>query len=161
MAAMSRAWLVKSEPDAYSFEDLERDGRTMWDGVRNYQARNFMRDDMRVGDPVLFYHSSIAVPAVVGVARVASEAYPDPTQFDQDDAHFDPKATRDAPRWMLVDIEPLRRLPEPVALPRLKEDPGLASLPLIRRGNRLSVMPVEPDHFRRILALGGVDPDGL
>ncbi|MEJ2291710.1 MAG: EVE domain-containing protein [Deinococcales bacterium] len=158
---MSRAWLVKSEPDAYSFDDLERDGRTMWDGVRNYQARNFMRDEMRVGDAVLFYHSNVAEPAIVGVARVASAPYPDPTQFDADDPHYDPKAHQDAPRWVLVDLEPLRRLPEPVPLARLKEDPAVEGLALVRRGNRLSVMPVDEPHFRHIVSLGGLQPDGL
>ena len=161
MAAMSRAWLVKSEPDAYSFDDLERDGRTMWDGVRNYQARNFMRDEMQVGDAVLFYHSNVADPAVVGVARVASDPYPDPTQFDADDPHYDPKAREDAPRWVLVDLEPLRRLPAPVPLTRLKEDPAVEGLALVRRGNRLSVMPVDEAHFRHIVSLGGLEPDGL
>jgi len=159
MARMSRAWLVKSEPDAYSYDDLERDGRTMWDGVRNYQARNFMRDEMRVGDAVLFYHSNIAAPAVVGVARVASEPYPDPTQFEAGDPHFDPKASEDAPRWVVVDLEPMRRLPEPVALERLKEDPEVEGLALVRRGNRLSVMPVSHAHYRHVLRLGGLDPD--
>jgi predicted RNA-binding protein with PUA-like domain len=161
MARMSRAWLVKSEPDAYSYEDLERDGRTMWDGVRNYQARNYMRDEMQVGDAVLFYHSNVAEPAVVGVARVASEAYPDPTQFDPHDPHFDPKASEDAPRWVLVDLEPMRRLPETVPLVRLKEDPKVEGLALVRRGNRLSVMPVDDAHFRHVLRLGGLDPDVL
>ncbi len=156
-----RAWLVKSEPGAYSFDDLERDGRTMWDGVRNYQARNFMRDDMRVGDVVLYYHSGTAEPAVVGLARVASAAYPDPTQFDAGDPHYDPKADRDHPRWYLVDIEPVRALPQPVALSRLKQDPAVEGLPLVKRGARLSIMPVEEPHLRHILALGGLDPDAV
>ncbi|HKI57238.1 MAG TPA: EVE domain-containing protein [Trueperaceae bacterium] len=154
---MSAAWLVKSEPDAYSFDDLERDGRTMWDGVRNYQARNFMRDEMRVGDPVLFYHSNTAEPAVVGLARVASDAYPDPTQFDEADPHYDAKASKKRPRWYLVDIEPVRALVEPVTLAALKDDPDVEGLALVKRGNRLSVMPVDEPHLRHILALGGVD----
>ncbi len=158
MSRMSRAWLVKSEPDAYSYDDLVHDGRTMWDGVRNYQARNFMRDEMRVGDAVLFYHSNIAEPAVVGVARVASEAYPDPTQFDEGDPHYDPKATEAAPRWVVVDLEPLERLPEAVPLERLKADPAVEDLLLVRRGNRLSVMPVSDAHYRHIVKLGGGDP---
>ncbi|HKI59299.1 MAG TPA: EVE domain-containing protein [Trueperaceae bacterium] len=156
---MSAAWLMKSEPDAYSFDDLRRDGRTMWDGVRNYQARNYMRDEMRIGEPVLFYHSGTAEPAVVGLARVASEAYADPTQFDEHDAHFDPKATPEAPRWFLVDIEPVRALVNAVPLASLKEDPGLDGLALVRRGNRLSVMPVSEAHLRHILELGGLDAD--
>lgn len=157
---MSAAWLVKSEPDAYSFEDLQRDGRTTWDGVRNYQARNFMRDEMRVGDPVLFYHSNTDVPAIVGLARVASEAYPDPTQFDEDDAHFDPKSEPDAPRWYVVDLEPVRSFRESVPLASLRQDPSVAGLALVERGNRLSVMPVAEDHLRHIVTLGGLDPDG-
>ncbi|MEJ2218872.1 MAG: EVE domain-containing protein [Gemmatimonadota bacterium] len=159
MTGMSRAWLVKSEPTAYSFDDLKRDGRTMWDGVRNYQARNFMRDDMRVGDPVLFYHSGTAEPAVVGVARVASEAYVDPTQYASDDPHFDPKATKAKPRWYLVDLEPLRALPQPVPLTNLKSDPELDGMLLVKRGNRLSVMPVATAHYHHILELGGLDPE--
>lgn len=158
---MSAGWLVKSEPGAYSYDDLERDGRTMWDGVRNYQARNLMRDEMRVGDPVLFYHSGTAEPGVVGLARVASAAYPDPTQFDAEDPHFDPKAAREEPRWFLVDIEAMRPLPEPVPLARLKDDPAVAGLALVQRGNRLSVMSVSEEHLRHILTLGGLDPDRL
>ncbi|MBT8098984.1 MAG: EVE domain-containing protein, partial [Gammaproteobacteria bacterium] len=101
-------WLMKSEPDAYSIDDLERDGREMWDGIRNYQARNMMRDDMRPGDGVLFYHSSCKIPAVVGIARVASEAYADPTQFDETSKYYDPKSDPADPRWCLVDIEFVR-----------------------------------------------------
>ncbi len=150
---MARAWLVKSEPDCYPYEQLEQDGRTMWDGVRNYQARNFMRDDMRVGDQVLFYHSSTAVPGVVGVARVASEPYPDPTQFDAKSEYYDPKATEAAPRWYLVDMEPVARLPRLVSLEEMKGDPELEGMTLLRRGNRLSVMPVEPAQVERVLRL--------
>lgn len=150
---MARSWLVKSEPDCYPYEQLEKDGRTMWDGVRNYQARNFMRDDMRVGDLVLFYHSSTAVPGVVGVARVASEPYPDPTQFQPDSPYYDPKASTAEPRWHLVDLEPEQRLPRLVSLEEMKGDPGLEGMLLLKRGNRLSVMPVERTHFERVLEL--------
>jgi len=152
---MARCWLVKSEPDCYPYEQLEREGRTMWDGVRNYQARNFMRDEMRVGDPVLYYHSSTAVPGVVGLARVASEPYPDPTQFDAASEYYDPKATPENPRWHLVEFKPVRRLARPVTLAEMKRDPALAGMRLLQRGNRLSVMPVEPEHFARVLELGG------
>ncbi len=155
MNSMDRSWLVKSEPDAYSFDDLVRDGRTPWDGVRNYQARNFLRDDLKVGDPVLFYHSSTADPAVVGVAEVASEPYPDPSQFDESDAHFDAKASPENPRWYAVDLVPRAALPRPVTLAALKDDPAVEGLALVRRGNRLSVMPVDPAHFRHIVRLGG------
>ncbi len=144
---------MKSEPDTYPYERLEKEGRTMWDGVRNYQARNYMRDDMSVGDEVLFYHSSTKVPGVVGVARVASEPYPDPTQFDESSEYYDPKATEQEPRWYLVDIEPLERLPRLVSLQEMKEDPALEDMLLLRRGNRLSVMPVEPEHLARVREL--------
>lgn len=150
---MASSWLVKSEPDCYSFDDLLKDGRTAWDGVRNYQARNFMRDDMQVGDLVLYYHSSTAVPAVVGIARVASEPYPDPTQFDVDSEYHDPKATQEEPRWYLVDIEPVRALERAVTLSEMREDPELSGMTLLARGNRLSVMPVEEPHLSRVIVL--------
>lgn len=150
---MARSWLIKNEPDCYSFQDLERDGVSSWEGVRNYQARNFMRDDMRPGDRVLYYHSSIATPAVVGVAEVASEPYPDPTQFDPADEYFDPKATQDAPRWVMVDFKPVKPLKRPVTLTELRSVPELAEMRLLARGNRLSVMPVADEHFDLIMAL--------
>jgi predicted RNA-binding protein with PUA-like domain len=157
---MARTWLMKSEPDVYGYDDLERDGRTPWDGIRNYQARNFMRDEMRVGDRVLFYHSNTQPPGVVGLAEVVSEPYPDPTQFDPESRYHDPKATREEPRWFLVDVAPVRRLPRPVTLAEMKDDPALAELPLVRRGNRLSVMPVGTAEAERILALAdGPAPD--
>jgi predicted RNA-binding protein with PUA-like domain len=146
-------WLMKSEPGTFSIDDLERVDQEPWDGVRNYQARNFMRDDMRVGDKVFFYHSNCEVPGIVGIARVASEAYPDPTQFDPKDGHFDPKSSRDKPRWILVDIAFVRRLKRTIALAELKDDPMLDGMPLVRKGNRLSVMPVEAAHFKHILGL--------
>ena len=142
---------MKSEPDAYSIDDLMRDGRTAWDGIRNYQARNMMRDDMRIGDEILFYHSSCAEPAVVSIARVAGEPYPDPTQFDRKSKYFDPKSRRDEPRWVLVDIEFVRKLERPLPLTELKERADLEGMTLLRRGNRLSIMPVEAEHWRSIL----------
>lgn len=150
---MPRTWLMKSEPDVYGYDDLERDGRTPWDGIRNYQARNFMRDEMKVGDVVLFYHSNTQPPGVVGVAQVVSEPYPDPTQFDPASRYHDPKATPDEPRWMLIDVAPERRLPRQVTLAEMKADPALADLPLVRRGNRLSIMPVGEAEAARIVAL--------
>jgi predicted RNA-binding protein with PUA-like domain len=150
---MPRTWLLKSEPDAYSFGDLERDGRTPWDGIRNYQARNFMRDEMSVGDRVLYYHSNAQPPGVVGVAEVVSEPYPDPTQFDEASRYHDPKATREEPRWILVDVAPVRRLPRTVTLAEIKDEPALAEMPLVRRGNRLSVMPVSEKEVERILEM--------
>jgi predicted RNA-binding protein with PUA-like domain len=146
-------WLMKSEPDAYSIDDLERDGREMWDGIRNYQARNMMRDDMRIGDEVFFYHSNCKQPAVVGVARVASEPYPDPTQFDPDEKYYDPKSNPDDPRWILVDVEFVRKLDRPVTLAEIKAHPGLDDMILTRRGNRLSIMPVDKAHWDIILGL--------
>ena len=146
-------WLMKSEPDAYSIDDLERDGREMWDGIRNYQARNMMRDDMRIGDDVFFYHSNCKEPGIVGLAKVVSEPYPDPTQFDPESKYFDPKSSRDDPRWILVDVEFVRKLARPITLSELKEQPGLEGMILLRRGNRLSVMPVDEDHWDIILGL--------
>ena len=116
---------MKSEPDAYSIDDLERDGREKWDGIRNYQARNMMRDDMRIGDSVFFYHSNCKEPAIVGIARVASEPYPDPTQFDPESNYYDPKSSPDDPRWCLVDVEFVRKLAQPITLAALKALPGL------------------------------------
>ena len=144
---------MKSEPDAYSIDDLERDGREPWDGIRNYQARNMMRDDMRIGDEILFYHSSCKVPGVVGIARVASEPYPDPTQFDPDAKYYDAKSNPDDPRWILVDVEFVRKLDRPVTLADIKAHPGLDDMILTRRGNRLSIMPVEKAHWDIILGL--------
>jgi predicted RNA-binding protein with PUA-like domain len=147
-------WLMKTEPDVYSIDDLVKKGRGSWDGVRNYQARNHMRG-MKVGDLVLFYHSSTEPPGVAGVARVCGEAHPDPTQFDPKSDHYDPKSTPSAPRWDLVDVEPVEKLPRYVPLETLKSDPALAGMLVARRGMRLSVQPVTREHFRRVLALGG------
>ena len=155
MARSERHWLMKSEPGAYSIDDLERERRAEWDGIRNYQARNIMRDDMKVGDPVLFYHSNARPPGVVGLARVASEPYPDPTQFDPDSRYFDPKSEPDAPRWILVDVEHVETFPRMVPLPELRADPALAGMMLLQKGSRLSIQPVSAPHFRRILKLAG------
>ncbi|MGB5579508.1 MAG: EVE domain-containing protein [Woeseia sp.] len=146
-------WLMKSEPDSYSIDDLQRDGRERWDGIRNYQARNMMRDDMRVGDSVLYYHSSCKVPAVVGIARVASKPYPDPTQFDPKSKYHDASSNRDEPRWILVDIEYQRHTKRPIPLSELKEHPALADFQLNKRGNRLSIFPVAKAHWDLILSL--------
>jgi predicted RNA-binding protein with PUA-like domain len=146
-------WLMKSEPDAYSIDDLERDGRDMWDGIRNYQARNMMRDDMRVGDKVFFYHSNCKEPGIVGVAKVASKPYPDPTQFEPRSKYFDPKSSEDEPRWLLVDVEFVRKLTRTITLTELKAQPELDGMTLLRRGNRLSIMPVDKAHWDFILGL--------
>ena len=146
-------WLMKSEPDVYSIDDLERDGREMWDSIRNYQARNMMRDDMRIGDEIFFYHSNCKEPAIAGISRVASEPYPDPTQFDQKSKYFDPKSSKDEPRWILVDVEYVRTLKNPITLAEIKAHPGLDDMILTRRGNRLSIMPVSKQHWDLILTL--------
>ena len=146
-------WLMKSEPDAFSIDDLKRKKREPWDGVRNYQARNFMRDGMRPGDQVFFYHSNCAVPGIVGIAEVATDAYPDPSQFDPKSKYFDPGSSRDNPRWMLVDVTFVKKLKRTISLDELKADPVLDGMALLRKGNRLSVMPVEAAHWKHILTL--------
>jgi len=150
-----RYWLMKSEPDDFSIHDLAKRKREPWSGVRNYQARNYMRDEMRVGDGVLIYHSSCPVPGVYGTAKVASEPYPDPSQFDRKSKYHDPESPRDQPRWQLVDVAYDATFAHPVTLERLKADPKLDGLVALKRGNRLSITPVEPAHYRRIVALGG------
>lgn len=147
-------WLMKTEPDVYSIDDLSKKGRGSWDGVRNFQARNHMRA-MKVDDLVLFYHSSTEPPGVAGVARVCREAYPDPTQFDPGSDHYDPKSPADSPRWDMVDVELVEKLPRYVPLETLKSDDKLEGMLVARRGMRLSVQPVSREHFRRVLALGG------
>ena len=146
-------WLMKSEPDAFSIDDLARVGTEPWSGVRNYQARNFMRDGMQPGDGVLFYHSSCAEPGVVGVAEVASAAYPDPTQFQRKSDYFDPKSTPENPRWMLVDVAFKRKLKRTITLTELKQQPRLDGFALLQRGNRLSVLPVSKAEWTCVLAL--------
>ena len=144
---------MKSEPDAYSIDDLEQDRVEPWDGIRNYQVRNMFRDDMRIGDKAFFYHSSCNVPAIVGIMTIASEAYPDPTQFDPESKYYDPKSDPDDPRWLLVDVEFERKLERPIPLAELKSKRELDGFLLTKRGNRLSVFPVDKKHWNRILAL--------
>ena len=150
-------WLMKSEPDTFGIDDLAaRPGQTEpWDGVRNYQARNMMRDAMRVGDPVFFYHSNCAEPGIVGIAEVVREGYPDHTAFDPDAKYFDPKSDPEHPRWFCVDVRYLRHLGRTITLAELKQYANgvLAEFPLVRRGNRLSIMPVTPEQWRFILDL--------
>jgi predicted RNA-binding protein with PUA-like domain len=146
-------WLMKSEPESYSIADLERDGRTCWDGVRNYQARNFMRDQFRLGDGVLFYHSGAEPPGVVGLARVVRTGYPDPTARDPASQYFDPKAGDDDPRWYMVDIEFQERFRQLVTLAMLREAPGLETMRVINK-SRLSVQPVTAEEFRIVVELG-------
>ena len=148
-------WLMKSEPNEFGIDDLAArpNQREPWDGVRNYQARNMMRDQMRVGDGVLFYHSNCDVPGIVGLAEVVSESYPDPTAFDPEDKHYDPKSDPENPRWFLVDIGFVRKLGRTISLAELKDNPALAELALVRRGNRLSVMPVQAVEWKAILSM--------
>lgn len=147
---------MKSEPDVYSIDDLEDEGTAEWDGVRNYQARNFMRDEMAIGDLVLYYHSNTKPPGVVGVARVCREAYPDFTAHDRKSKYFDPKSDPDDPRWWMVDIEFVEKLPEKVSLDELKAEAegDLEGMLVVKRGQRLSVQPVEARHFARVLRMG-------
>ena len=146
-------WLMKSEPDEVSIDDTlaALGGVVAWTGVRNYQARNFMRDAMRVGDGVLFYHSGCAEPGIAGIAEVASTPYPDPTQFDSHSKYFDPKATPDQPRWMLVDVRALRKT-RFLTLPEMRAMEDLDDLQILRRGNRLSITPVSAAQWRCIIA---------
>ena len=146
-------WLMKSEPDAFSIDDLAKAGSEPWSGVRNYQARNFMRQ-MQPGDGVLFYHSSTAVPGVVGLAEVASVPYPDPTQFQKKSHYYDPKSTPEEPRWSLVDVRFKRKLKRVIALQELKEHAdNLDGFVLLNRGTRLSVLPVTATQWKSILSL--------
>lgn len=153
---MPRHWLVKSEPDVYSIDDLARDGWTFWDGVRNYQARNLMRE-MEVGDLLLFYHSNASPPGVAGVARVSGAARPDPTALDPGSPYHDPKSTPDEPRWWGVDVEFVERLPRFVPLGELKAAAELSEM-LVTKRSRLSVQPVAPGEFAVVRAMGG-SPD--
>jgi len=145
-------WLMKSEPDEVSVDDAlaAKNATVPWTGVRGYQARNFMRDQMKVGDGVLFYHSSCAEPGIVGIARVASAPYPDPTQFDAKSPYYDPKSTREQPRWVLVDVQVLRKIPN-LTLAEMRQRPELADVGVLKKGNRLSIMPVEPRHWEAVL----------
>jgi predicted RNA-binding protein with PUA-like domain len=144
---------MKSEPDVYGIDDMQRDGREMWDSIRNYQARNMMRDDMKIGDEVFFYHSNCKEPGIVGITRVASKPYPDPVQFDKKSRYFDPKSSKDNPRWILVDVEFVRKLSRTITLAEIKAEKSFEDMILTRKGNRLSIMPVESKHWKKILSL--------
>lgn len=155
-----RYWLMKTEPDVFSWDDLEGSPRrtTLWDGVRNYQARNFLRDEMKVGDGVLFYHSRQDPLAIVGLARVARAGYPDPTQFDPGAKYFDPGSKQEDPRWYTVDVQAVRKLDEPLTLTRLREVRKLSDMLVLRKGQRLSVQPVTADEWKAVLKLAGIAP---
>lgn len=147
-----RYWLMKSEPDETSIDDAlaAKAGSVPWTGVRNYQARNFMRDDMRLGDGVLFYHSSCAEPGIAGLAEVNSTSYPDPTQFDRKSPYYDPKSTPENPRWLLVDIKATAKI-RLIGLPELREHPELSDMIILRRGNRLSITPMTTAEWKFIV----------
>lgn len=146
---------MKSEPDVYSIQDLERDGSDGWEGVRNYQARNLMRDELRVGDLVLYYHSNSKPSGVAGVARVCREGYPDPTQFDPKSRYFDARSDPAEPRWVRVDVEYVETFADVISLADMKADEALEGMMVIRRGSRLSIQPVDKAHFVHVLKCAG------
>lgn len=148
-------WLMKSEPDAFSIDDLHDMPKQTehWDGVRNYQARNMMRDDMKLGDLVFFYHSNCKEPGIVGIAKVVKTAYPDFTAWDPTSKYYDPKSTPDNPRWFMVDIQFVRKLSRTITLNELKARPDIDDMPLVRRGNRLSIMPVTEPQWNIVLSM--------
>ena len=144
-------WLMKSEPDVFGIDDLERVGVEPWEGVRNYQARNMMRDDMKKGDLAFFYHSNTKVPGIVGVLRIHREGYPDAAAFDPEHTYYDPKSDPEKPRWYRVDVAFKDRFDEVIPLSWLKEQPELADCPLVRKGNRLSIMPITDQQWHFIM----------
>jgi predicted RNA-binding protein with PUA-like domain len=148
-----RYWLMKTEPEEFSIDALKKKKLEPWNGVRNYQARNYMRDDMKVGDGVLFYHSNCDEPGVVGLAEIRSEAHPDPSQFDPKSDYYDPGSKREEPRWLLVDVGYTRKLKRTITLAELKDKPELQDLALVKKGNRLSVLPVSKKEWDFILSL--------
>ena len=156
---MPKYWLMKSEPASFSFDDLKRmpNQTEHWDGVRNYQARNFLRDAIKPGDGVLFYHSNCPEPAIVGLAKVVREGYPDHTALDPLEKHFDPKASDDKPLWYMVDVQYLCDLSQPLSRDALRQHPLLSGMGVLRKGNRLSVQPVTAEEWQTILALSGIE----
>ena len=146
-------WLIKSEPETFSIDDLAKVKREPWSGVRNYQARNFMWKEMRIGDPALFYHSNAKPPGIVGLARVVGEPYPDPTQWDPGSEYFDPKSTEDNPRWWLVDFAFEKKFAELIPLEKLRGIESLAEMVILQKGTRLSITPVAAKHFNAVMKL--------
>lgn len=151
-----RYWLMKSEPYVYDIDDLERDEVEMWDGIRNYEARNTMRDDMQIGDRAFFYYSNVKPPVIAGEMEICSESYPDPTQFDPESKYFDEKSSESDPRWQLVDVKFVRKFENPVTRDEMKEDPLLSEMQLFKR-NRLSITEVTEEEYKRLLELAGVE----
>jgi predicted RNA-binding protein with PUA-like domain len=148
-------WLMKSEPSCFSIDDLAKSSKktSMWDGVRNYQARNFMRDTMKLGDKVFFYHSNTKPAGIVGICEIASKPYPDPTQFDPQSEYFDPKSTEEYPIWFLVDVKLLEKFPRIISLEQLKSNPRLTSMRVVQKGNRLSICPVGEKEWNEVLQM--------
>lgn len=153
---MPKYWLMKSEPDVYSFEQLKKDKTTSWDGVRNYQARNFMRDEMKKGDQVLFYHSNTKPPGIAGIAEVSKESFPDPSQFKKNGEYFDPKATDEKPRWFCVQVKYKKAFKNYVSLDDLKEKKSLSDMLVVQKGQRLSVQPLTKKQFDTVCKMGGL-----
>lgn len=152
-------WLIKTEPSEFSIQDLQRkkDQTEHWDGVRNYQARNFMRDEMKIGDQAFFYHSNCEQPGIVGIAKIVKESYPDHTAFDKTDNHYDPKSDKKNPRWFMVDVKFVKQFKNTISLKAIKENKVLADMKLVQRGNRLSVMPVTNKEWTNILKMENQD----
>ena len=152
---MPKYWLLKTEPESFSIQDLAKAPKktTCWDGVRNYQARNYLRDEMKIGDGVLFYHSSVNPPAVVGTAKVVKAGYPDPSAWDPNDHHYDPAASLENPRWSMVDIQLVQIFKMPLSLEELRKIPALKKMELLRKGSRLSVQPATQEEFETVLRL--------
>lgn len=148
-------WLMKAEPEVFSIDDLakSKNQTTHWDGVRNYQARNFLRDDFKIGDKVIFYHSNSEPPAAVGICEVVKEGYPDFTAFDPDDPHFDPKSKKENPTWIMVDVKLVKKFSKEVSISEMRENKKLGKIQLLQRGNRLSVMPLTKEEFEEIVKL--------
>ena len=146
-------WLMKSEPEVFSIDQLKSKKKSGWDGVRNYQARNFMRDEMKCGDMVLFYHSSCEIPGVAGLARISRESHPDPSQFDPKGEYYDPKSTKDNPRWFMVEVEFVEKFNQVITLKMLKDKKELQSMPVVQKGSRLSINPVTEEQFKTILQM--------
>ncbi len=155
-----RYWLFKTEPSSYSWTDLvrETDRTTFWDGIRNYQARNIMRDEMKLGDRVLVYHSVVTPQTIEGIAEVVRTAYPDPSAWDRNSRYFDPKASPEEPRWVMVDIRVVQALDPPISRDELKSQPGLEQMMLLRKGSRLSIQPVTPEEWAIVLSMRGLTP---
>ncbi len=146
-------WLMKTEPESFSIDDLKRLGKTSWEGVRNYQARNFLRDSMQIGDKILIYHSNTKVPGIVGIGEICSEAYTDHFALDPNSKYYDPKATKETPIWMMRDVKFIEKWNKIVSLEHLKSSPDFADMKVVQKGSRLSIQPVSEHHYQKIVIL--------